>query len=194
VTVAPVPQVKVKGTFKRGFTGSKVERLPSYWASKRNDHAVVAGVEVTPVRFARVIGEWVRYEWGPTVTSAELVGVDQSPIVKTGYWLTAEAWAPLTRDLTIGASFSREETDRADSLVKWMANEELYGIEMGRKDRLLVGRIFADIGPWVRVSAFRTHDSNPYPWLSGIWPVAGERAFTGRSLEKYGVMMRVRVR
>lgn len=194
LTVSPVPQLRVKATVKRGFTGSKVERLPSYWASKRNDHAVIAGVEIAPVRYVRLLGEWARYEWGPTATSAEMIGVDQAPIEKAGYWVTAEAWAPVLGDVTIGASVTREEVDRADSLVKFMAAEGLYGIETGRKDRLLVTRLFADIGPWVRVTAFRTDDSNAYPWLSGMWPVAGERAFTGRDPDKYGVMLRVRVR
>ena len=31
----------VRAAYKKGFTGSKVERLPSYWASKRNDDAFV---------------------------------------------------------------------------------------------------------------------------------------------------------
>ena len=194
LTVAPAPQVRLKVSGKRGFTGSKVERLPSYWASKRNDHAVIAGAEYAPVKYARVLAEWARYEWGPTATSAEMLGVDQSPIEKTGYWVTAEAWYPLFRDITLGASVTREEVDRADSLVKFMAAEGLYRVETGRKDRLLAMRLFTDIGPWVRVTAFKVEDSNPYPWLSGMWPVAGERAFTGREPDKYGVMVRVRVR
>jgi hypothetical protein len=194
VTVSPFRQLRAKVSGKRGFTGSKVERLPTYWASKRNDHAVIAGLEYAPVRYARVLGEWVRYEWGPTATSAEMVGRDQSPIEKSGYWVTAEAWSPAFRDVVLGASVTREEVDRADSLVKFMATEGLYGVETGRKDRLLVTRVFADIGRAVRITYFKTSDSNPYPWLSGMWPVAGERAFTGREPDKYGVMVRVRVR
>jgi len=194
VTFAPTSQVRAKVTGKRGFTGSKVERLPSYWASKRNDHAVIAGLEYAPVRYARVLGEWARYEWGPTATSAEMLGRDQSPIEKAGYWVTAEAWYPVFSDIVLGASVTREEIDRADSLVKYMATEGLYGVELGRKDRLLVTRVFADIGRWVRITYFKTNDSNPYPWLSGMWPIAGERAFTGREPDKYGVMVRVRVR
>jgi hypothetical protein len=193
VTVAPVPQLQLKVSAKRGFTGSKVERLPSYWASKRNDNAVIVGAEYAPIRHARVLGEWVRYEWGPTASSAEMLGVDPAPIEKMGYWVTAEAWYPVTGNLVVGASVTREEVDRADSLVKHMAANGLYGVQTGRKDRLTVLRFFADIGPWVRVSLFRTDDSNPYPWLSGMWPVDGPNAFTGRVPNKYGVMVRVRV-
>lgn len=141
-----------------------------------------------------MLGEWARYEWGPTVTSAEMLGVDQAAIVKAGYWVTAEAWYPVFSSVSLGASVTREEVDRADSLVKYVAAKGLYGVELGRKDRLLVTRVFADIGRWVRVTYFKTSDSNPYPWLSGMWPVAGERAFTGRDPDKYGVMVRVRVR
>ncbi|MBE3071410.1 MAG: hypothetical protein IMZ67_00410 [Acidobacteria bacterium] len=194
VTVAPVPQVQLKASVKRGFTGSKVERLPSYWASKRNDNAVIVGAEYAPIRYARVLGEWARYTWGPAASSAEMLGFDTAPIEKTGYWVTAEAWYPVTGDLVVGASVTREEVDRADSLVKYMAAKSLYGVQTGRKDRLMVLRFFADIGPWVRVSVFRTDDSNPYPWLSGMWPVEGPQAFTGRAPDKYGVMVRVRVR
>src|SRR5690606_15354110 len=107
---------------------------------------------------------------------------------------TAEAWYPVFRDIVLGASVTREEMDRADSLVKFMAAAGLYGVETGRKDRMLVTRLFADIGPWVRITAFKTDDSNPYPWLSGMWPVTGDRAFSGREPDKYGVMVRVRVR
>ena len=34
--------------YKKGYTGSKVERLPSYWASKRNDDAIVASLKISP--------------------------------------------------------------------------------------------------------------------------------------------------
>ncbi len=35
VRAQPSRQVDLRAAYKRGFTGSKVERLPSYWASKR---------------------------------------------------------------------------------------------------------------------------------------------------------------
>jgi len=55
-------------------------------------------------------------------------------------------------------------------------------------------RVFADIGPYVRVGLFRTNNSNPFPWLSGMWPVDGPFAFVGRKPDKHGIMLRVRVR
>ena len=36
-----ITRVDLRAAWKKGFTGSKVERLPSYWASKRNDDAIV---------------------------------------------------------------------------------------------------------------------------------------------------------
>ena len=51
----PVKQLDLRVAYKRGFTGSKVERLPSYWASKRNDDALVVSVKVSPVSWASVV-------------------------------------------------------------------------------------------------------------------------------------------
>lgn len=195
VVVSPAPWLEVRGAGKRGFTGSKVERLPSYWASKRHDHAVILGAELRPAPRARILGEWARYRWGPTVTSAEMLGVDPAPIDKTGAWITAEVWHPARRGIDLGASVTYEVVDRADSLVKYMAAAGLYRVETGRRDRWTAVRVFADAaGGALRIGLFRTLDGNPYPWLSGIWPVEGDRAFTGRAPDKYGVMFRVRVR
>ena len=40
VRARPHTAVDVRAAYKRGFTGSKVERLPSYWASKRERRCV----------------------------------------------------------------------------------------------------------------------------------------------------------
>jgi len=84
-----------------------------------------------PVRYARVLGEWARYEWGPTRTSAELLGVDLEPIRKAGYWVTAETSYPFRDDFLLGFSWTGEKVDRADSLVKFMAAKRLYGVSEG---------------------------------------------------------------
>ena len=194
VTARPSDALQVRLSVKRGFTGSKVERRPSYWASKRNDHAVIAGAEWTPVPYVRVLGEWARYTWGPTRTSAELIGFDRQPIRKAGYWVTAETSYPLRDDLRVGVSWTNERVDRADSLVKFMAANQLHNVSEGKKDRLSVFRLFADIGPFLRVGLFRADDLNPFPWLSGMWPVGGPKAFSGREPDKYGMMLRLRVR
>lgn len=191
---SPADSIEIRASYKKAYTGSKVERLPSYWASKRNDDSLVLGAEYTPFRYARVVGELARYSWGPTSTSAAMLGVDPSPIRKTGYWLTGEAWHPLSRNLTLGGSVSREEVGREDSLVKLMEKLGLYRVTAGKKDRMTVGRLYADLPGGVRLGFYRTWDSNPYPWLSGIWPVAGARAFAGGSTDKWGVVLNMRLR
>lgn len=32
--------------------------------------------------------------------------------------------------------------------------------------------------------------SNPFPWVSGIDPIDGPRAFTGRGTDKWGLVVR----
>jgi hypothetical protein len=189
---SPDDRLEVRGAFKRNFTGSKVERLPSYWASKRNDHAVTFGAEYRVNRYARVLGELARYTWGPTATSAEMLGVSTAPITKSGYYVTAEGSVPIRRDMTIGASVTREEIDRADSLVRFLAANGLFGVEEGRKDRMTVARLFFDINGRVRLGLYRNADSNPFPQASGIWPVAGPKAYTGRNTDKWGLIVRLR--
>ena len=94
--VQPVAQLDLRVAYKRGFTGSKVERLPSYWASKRNDDALVVSVKVSPVSWASAFGEYAKYKWGPTVTSGELVGIPTlGPIEKPGYYMGAQIDAPI---------------------------------------------------------------------------------------------------
>ena len=95
---APTPKLDMRASMKQGFTGSKVERLPSYWASKRNDDAVVVSVQYRVLPRLRVMGEYARYTWGPTRTSAEMLGVDTGAVIKTGYWIGAEVTQP-TRPL-----------------------------------------------------------------------------------------------
>src|SRR4029078_6240460 len=41
----PTSRLDLRFAYKKGYTGSKIERLPSYWASKRRDDALVASVK-----------------------------------------------------------------------------------------------------------------------------------------------------
>jgi hypothetical protein len=192
--VHPNRFLDVRGVYKKGFTGSKVERLPSYWASKRHDDAVVGSVKVTPVAWASVFGEYARYTWGPTETSAELVGVDTAPIDKAGYYVGLQLAAPVHQRVRIGATVTREELSRDDSMVKYLEAAGLYGVEMGRKDRGLVVRGFVELWNRLTIGGFWADVSNPYPWVSASWPVGGPAAFTGRSQDRYGFTIRVQSR
>jgi hypothetical protein len=191
--VQPVPTVDFRAAFKKGYTGSKVERLPSYWASKRNDAALVASLKVSPVPWASVFGEYAHYRWGPTLTSGELVGFPAlDPIDKPGYYMGGQLDVPVGTRVRVGGSVTREELMRDDSLIQYLELNNLYGVSMGKKDRALIVRGFVDVNRLVNVSVFWVDASNPFPWVSGSWPVSGPAAFTGRAPDRVGVTVTVK--
>ena len=192
VRAKPVKALDLRVAYKKGFTGSKVERLPSYWASKRNDDALVVSLMVSPVKWASLFGEYAKYKWGPTLSSGELVGIPSlDPISKPGYYMGGQAEAPIGK-LHIGGSVTREEITRDDSLIQYLTLNHLYQVEMGKKDRELIVRGFIDVNRLVRASFFWVSVSNPYPWVSGSWPVSGPTAYTGRKPDRAGVTVTVR--
>ena len=191
--VQPFKQLDARVAYKHGYTGSKVERLPSYWASKRNDDALVVSVKVTPVSWVSAFAEYAKYKWGPTVTSGELVGIPAlEPIDKPGYYMGAQLDAPVSKRVHVGGSITREELTRDDSLIQYLYLNNLYGVTMGKKDRTLIARAFVDVNRLVNVSFFWMDVSNPFPWVSGSWPVSGPSAYTGREPDRIGVMVTVR--
>jgi len=191
--LSPLKQVDARVAYKKGYTGSKVERLPSYWASKRNDDALVVSVKLSPTTWASVFGEYAKYKWGPTLTSGELVGLpDLDAIDKPGYFMGAMLDAPIGGKIRVGGSVVREELTRDDSLIQYLELNNLYGVTMGKKDRALVVRGFVDVNRLVNVSFFWMDVSNPFPWVSGSWPVTGPVAFTGREPDRIGVSVTVR--
>jgi hypothetical protein len=192
IRARPHQALDVRFAYKKGFTGSKVERLPSYWASKRIDDALVVSAQVQPHPWVSVFGEYARYVWGPTATSAEMLGFDQSPIHKPGYYVGGTFEVPVTSRLRAGATVTREELSRDDSLVKYLAANGLYNVEMGKKDRGTVARVYVDVSRLVMFGVYWADISNPYPWISGSWPVAGPRAYTGREPDRYGITVAVK--
>jgi hypothetical protein len=191
--LAPIKALEVRAAYKKGYTGSKVERLPNYWASKRNDDALVVSVKVSPTSWASVFGEYARYKWGPTVTSGELVGIPGLPaIAKPGYFMGALVDVPVAGKVRAGGSVVREELTRDDSLIQYLALNNLHGVSMGKKDRALAVRGFVDVNRLVNVSFFWMDVSNPFPWASASWPVTGPVAFTGREPDRIGVTVTVR--
>lgn len=189
----PVKQLDVRAAYKKGFTGSKVERLPSYWASKRNDDALVVSVKVSPASWVSAFGEYAKYQWGPTVTSGEMVGVmTVGPIEKPGYYMGVQLDAPVSKRVHVGGSFTREELSRDDSLIRYLELNKLYQVSMGKKDRTMIARGFVDVGRLVNLSFFWMNVSNPFPWVSGSWPVSGPTAYTGREPDRVGFSITVR--
>jgi hypothetical protein len=187
VRVQPHQAVDLRVAYKKGFTGSKVERLPSYWASKRLDDALVVSARVQPHAWVSVFGEYARYVWGPTASSAEMLGLDQDPIEKPGYYVGGTFEVPVTGRVRAGVTVTREELSRDDSLIKYLEANGLYGVAMGKKDRGTIARVYVDVSRLVTFGIFWADISNPYPWVSGSWPVAGPRAFSGRAPDRYGI-------
>jgi hypothetical protein len=192
VHARPHRLVETRLAYKRGFTGSKVERLPSYWASKRIDDAFVLSARVQPHPWVSVFGEFARYVWGPTESSAEMLGLDTEPITKPGYYIGGTFELPVTEHVRAGVTVTREELSRDDSLVKYLAANNLYGVEMGKKDRGTIARFYVEVSRLVTLGLFWADVSNPYPWVSGSWPVSGPRAFSGRAPDRYGLSVVVR--
>ncbi len=191
---SPSNAIQIVGSYQHGDTGSKVERLKSYWASKRNDDAVVFGASYEPIKGVRILGEHARYVWGPTATSAAMLFVDTTPITKSGSYVTTEVKHGVTRSLVAGGSMSFERIDRADSLVRFLADTNQYNVVEGKRDGMFVLRAFTDMGPRIRVGFYHTEDSNPFPWLSGISPVTGPHAFAMGKTNKWGVIARLSVK
>jgi len=191
---SPWSFLELRASYQYGDTGSKVERKPSYWASKRNDNASTMSVQVRPTAHSRVLVESARYVWGPRATSAQMVGVSTRPIVKRGFDVTAEVWQPLSATARIGGSLAYERIGRADSLVRYLATEQLYGVTTGRRDEKFVGRLYVDVSPTLRVGFYRTVERNPFPWISGIGPVEGPRAMVRANTNKWGIMTRLQMK
>jgi hypothetical protein len=190
---SPVKSVELRGSVKIGVTGSRVERLPNFFASKRNDDAIVASGRYQPIRFASVFGEWARYTWGPTASSASILNIDPSPVLKSGYYIGADVGTTIWHKTKIGTVITREEISRDDSLVKWLALQNLYDVSLGKKDRATILRVHVDLSPGVTIAWFRNFESTPFPWISGISPVSGPGALASHSTDKWGVVMRLKL-
>jgi hypothetical protein len=193
-TTEPVKGLDLRAAIKAGHTGSKVERLPNFYASKRNDNAIVLSGRYRPIRNITIFGESAQYTWGLMKTSAEMLGVESSPVEKNGYYAGADVWYPLSRSVRVGTVVTAEELSRDDALVKYMAGQGLYRAQLGKKERSTVIRVYTDITDAVRVGVYRNDLSNPFPWLSGIVPVDGPRAYqAGRGSNKWGMVVQFRV-
>ncbi|HAK55283.1 MAG: hypothetical protein QF463_15605 [Vicinamibacterales bacterium] len=191
--IEPLEGLDVRATWKKGFTGSKVERLPNFYASKRHDDAVVISAQYRVNEYARVFGEYARYTWGLTETSAELLGLDTGPLDKPGYYVGADLSAPLTSNMRVGTVFTREELSRDDSLIA-LLDLEGSEVRLGRKERSTAVRVYADFRNAVTVALTYNDHSNPYRWVSGIEPIAGpnpEASISGSN--KWGLIVRFRL-
>jgi hypothetical protein len=195
VAATPVNGLDVRVSGKYGYSGSLVDAYPSFYLSKRNDKALVGSVQYRPNRYVRGFGEYARYVSGLPDTSARSIGRAPAAVIKRGYYAGGELTVPLPRQWEARASLTREDLSRNDSLVWYMEALGLYNVHLGERVRSTIVRWSIKPARGVELGAYWNHLENPYPWLSGIVPVAGDFAFTvqGENRPKYGVVFRVQV-
>ena len=192
--IAPFARSELRGAYKKGYTGSKVERLPNYWASKRNDDALVVSLKIIAGDVVLNLQRVREIQMGTDADLGELVGIPALESDRQAWLLHGRA-ARRRRSrsrVRVGGSITREELMRDDSLIQYLELNNLYGVTMGKKDRELIARGFVDINGLVNVNFFWMDVSNPFPWVSGSWPVTGPTAFTGRAPDRVGVTVTVR--
>ena len=188
-TLHPAASLDVRMARKGGYTGSRVEPLPNFYASKRNDQATVASVRYRPLPHASVFGEYAWYTWGLTSSSAELINLPElSSVHKNGFYVGGDVSVPIGEGLRIGTTITHEVLDRNDSLIKYLWLQNLYRVRLGEDERSTVYRFYIDLGRRVRLAAYSTRVQNPFPQVSGITPVAGPRAYDSFGNNKWGLV------
>jgi hypothetical protein len=188
-SVEPVKGFNLRVAHKRGQTGSKVERVPNFYASKRNDNATILSARYRPIGYFNIFGEYASYTWGPVDSSAILLGLDPAPVKKRGYYIGGEASYPVASKLKVGTVITHEQLSRDDSLVKYLSEQQLYDVTMRETERSTVLRFYLDIDDAVRVGVYHNRLENPFPWISGISPVSGFWAYKGRGSYKTGIVV-----
>jgi hypothetical protein len=186
--VRPIPSLEIRAADQYGFSGSKVEYFPNYFADKHNDSIRVLSAEWRPSPYGRVFGELAQYVWGPTETSAQLVGVDTKPINKDGYYVGAEGHYGFQKGLGLTLNFTYEDLSRDDSLIKFLANLGLYHVTMGERERDTTVRFSMDFGAHITTAVYRMWLDNPFTQVSGITAVEGPGAYQGRGDNRWGIV------
>jgi hypothetical protein len=194
--LSPLKGLELRASGEYNFVGSRVEFDTTVQRSKHYDHKLVFGARYRPARFRhlQVFGEYAHYQWGLRDTSADqLPGPPtKSPVYKNGYYVGADLSAPLPRSRgTVGIVFMREELDRDDSLIAYLAARDLLGVSLGKKERRRILKAYAEVGS---LTAFFFYDDvqNPFPQVSAIVPISGPSAFAPGSNSKVGFGLRFR--
>jgi hypothetical protein len=184
-----VKSLDVRIAQKAGYTGSRVEPLPNFYASKHRDWATVVSVKYRPVTYASVFGEYAWYKWGLMDSSAELINLPELESVnKDGFYLGGDVSVPIVGEARIGTTITREVLDRDDSLIKFLYLQNLYNVTLGEKEKSTVYRFYLDLNRRLRVGYYMNRLDNPFPQVSGITPVAGPRAYSSFGHKKWGIV------
>lgn len=194
--LSPLPGLDLRASGEYNFTGSRVEFDTSVQRSKHYDHKLVFGARYRPARFRHleVFGEYAHYQWGLRDTSADqLPGPPtKSPVYKDGYYVGADLSVPLPRSRgTVGVVFTREELDRDDSLIAYLAARDLLEVSLGKKERRSIVKVYAELGS-VTAFFFYNDVQNPFPQVSAIVPISGASAFAPSRNSKLGFGLRFR--
>lgn len=184
-------------SYQYNLVGSRIERDTSLQRSKHYDNKlVVSGTYRLPLRFtADVFGEFARYKWGVKDSSAELLDGPEieTPIFKQGFYLGADVSTPASggRRPRLGVVVTREEIDRDDSLVAFLAARSLYNMQMGKRERSTIVKAYVETGI---LSAFFFWNNlvNPLPQASAIVAISGPTAYRGYGNRKIGAGIRFR--
>lgn len=192
-TVLPLSGLDIRVSGKYGFSGSKVPSYPSFYLSKRKDHAAIVSAQFRIRPSLRVFGEHATYWSGLPATSSDLIGFRPADVFKSGYYVGGEGTLALPRSLRAGLVMTHEDLSRNDSLVWYLAEQDLYRVHLGRRVRSTAVRVYLR-GRNLDVGGYWNHLENPFPWLSGIVPVAGPQAFqpAREGSRKLGIVFRVR--
>ncbi len=186
----PIEGLEAVGSVAFNYVGSRIEADTTLQRSKHYDNKLIVGLRYRPswFRHVQVFGEYAHYKWGLRDTSAELLaGVETTtPIFKNGYYAGFDLGVPLPKQRgTLGLVVTREELDRDDSLIAFLADRNRLDVTLGKKERGTIVKLYAELGP-LTVFFFHNDVDNPFPQASAIVPISGPFAFQGPGSGKTG--------
>jgi hypothetical protein len=190
----PLAGLELRASGEYNFVGSRVAEDTTVQRSKHYDHKLILGARYRPPPFGNleIFGEYAHYQWGLSDTSnRQLPGPPPpAPRFKDGYYLGADLSLPLPRSWgKLGVVVTREELDRDDSLIAYLAARSMLGVSLGKKERSTIVKVYAELG---KVTAFFFYNDleNPFPQVSAIVPISGPLAFGPSANSKVGIGLR----
>jgi hypothetical protein len=190
----PLSGVTVGASARHNYVNSRVEDATTLQLSKRYDNALTAFARWRQSQYLTVHGEAVRYKWGLSDTSADVLPGPRNatPLNKGGYYVGAELTSPRFRFAQIKGTLVRSELCRDDSLVAWAAANSMFDVQLGKTERSNIFKLQATLGRNLNVYWFLHRLSNPFPELSAITPILGPDADRPHSSDKNGLGVQVR--
>jgi hypothetical protein len=186
----PVKGLELALSAKLNYVGSLITEDVTVFRSKHYDNAYVFGARYRPpaLSWAEVFGEAASYKWGLRDTSASLLPgpPNESPINKNGFYAGFDVAYPVFQNrFKLGLMLTYESLDRDDSLIAYLAANNLMGVTLGKKETSTIVKAYADFG---NLTAFFFYNDlhNPFPQVSAIEPIAGPFAYGSPGNSKIG--------